>query len=118
MHRTPLPWADQAQAIARRDGFVCHRGVYVGMLGPTYETRAEYRMVRRLGGDVVGMSTVPEVIVAVQLGMQVLGLSTVTNACSPDQLGETSGEEVVAAAASASDKLLAIVEGVIAGIED
>lgn len=110
--------ADQALVIARRNDFVCHRGVYVGMLGPTYETRAEYRMVRRLGGDVVGMSTVPEVIVAVQLGMRVLGLSTVTNACSPDQLGETSGEEVVAAAASASDKLMTIVEGVIAALPE
>jgi len=110
--------ADQAIAIACREAFVCHRGVYVGMLGPTYETRGEYRMVRRLGGDVVGMSTVPEVIVAVQLGMRVLGLSTVTNACSPDQLGETSGEEVVAAAGAASEKLMTIVEGVIAGIPD
>lgn len=109
-------FADQAMSIARRSDFVCHRGVYVGMLGPTYETRAEYRMVRRLGGDVVGMSTVPEVIVAVQLGMRVLGLSTVTNACSPDQLGETSGEEVVAAAASAAGKLMTIVEGVVGGM--
>lgn len=110
--------ADQAQAIARREGFVCHRGVYVGMLGPTYETRGEYRMVRRLGGDAVGMSTVPEVIIAAQLGMRVLGLSTVTNACSPDQLGETSGEEVVAAASAASEKLMTMVEGVIAAIPD
>ncbi|QDU54947.1 Purine nucleoside phosphorylase 1 [Aeoliella mucimassa] len=108
--------ADRAQQVAREQGFLCHRGVYVGMLGPTYETRGEYRMVRRLGGDVVGMSTVPEVIVAVQLGMRVLGLSTVTNACSPDQLGETTGEQVVAAAASASDKLMAIVEGVLSSV--
>lgn len=105
-----------ALAVARRDGFVCHRGVYVGMLGPTYETRAEYRMLRRLGGDVAGMSTVPEVIVATQLGMRMLGLSTVTNACSPDQLSETTGEQVVAAAASASEKLTAIVKGVISDL--
>ncbi len=105
--------ADQAQSISRTSDIVCHRGVYVGMLGPTYETRAEYRMVRRMGGDVVGMSTVPEVIVAVQLGMRVLGLSTITNACSPDQLGKTTGEQVVAAAATASEELRAIVEGVL-----
>jgi purine-nucleoside phosphorylase len=105
--------ASLAQQVARRNDFICHRGVYVGMLGPTYETRGEYRMVRRIGGDVVGMSTVPEVIVAVQLGMRVLGLSTVTNACSPDQLGETSGEQVIAAAAGASEKLMTIVEGVL-----
>lgn len=108
--------ADQAQSIARRADFACHRGVYIGMLGPTYETRAEYRMVRRIGGDVVGMSTVPEVIVAVQLGMRVLGLSTITNACSPDQLGETTGEQVVAAAATASEKLRTIVEGVLSSL--
>lgn len=105
--------ADAAVAIGRRGRFVCHRGVYVGMLGPNYETRAEYRMLRRLGGDVAGMSTVPEVIVATQLGMRVLGLSTVTNVCSPDRIGETTGEQVVAAAASAGDKLTAIAESVI-----
>ena len=111
-----LHLADLAQQVARQHDFLCHRGVYVGMLGPTYETRGEYRMVRRLGGDVVGMSTVPEVIVAAQLGMRVLGLSTVTNACSPDQLGETTGEQVIAAAASASDKLMTIVEGVLIAV--
>ncbi len=108
--------AEQAEAVARTNDFACHRGVYVGMLGPTYETRAEYRMARKLGGDVVGMSTVPEVIVAVQQGMRVLGLSTITNACSPDMLGETSGEQVVAAASLASEKLQCIVEGVIAAL--
>ena len=104
---------DGALAIARANGFVCHRGTYVAMLGPTYETRAEYRMVRQIGGDAVGMSTVPEVIVARQLDMRVLGLSAITNACSPDQLSTTSGEEVIAAAGSAADKLTAIVEGTL-----
>ena len=102
-----------AQRTARDAGFPVHTGVYVAMLGPTYETRAEYRMVRQIGGDTVGMSTVPEVIAARHAGMRVLGISTVTNACSPDQLGETTHEEVVIAAASAGDKLRAIVEAVI-----
>ncbi len=102
-----------AQQTAREAGFPLHTGVYVAMLGPTYETRAEYRMVRRLGGDTVGMSTVPEVIAARHAGMRVLGISTVTNACSPDQLGETTHEEVVIAAASAGEKLRSIVEAVI-----
>ncbi len=102
-----------AESVARRAGFFCPRGVYVGMLGPTYETRAEYRMARRLGGDAAGMSTVPEVIAAQHGGVRVLGLSTITNACSPDQLGETSHEEVVTAAASAGEKLRAIVEAVV-----
>lgn len=105
---------DRALAIARRENFACHRGVYVAMLGPTYETRAEIRMLRYLGGDAVGMSTVPEVIVAVHSGLRVLGLSTITNVCSPDKPHTTSGEEVVATADTARDKLKAIVAGIIA----
>ena len=102
-----------ALAIARREDFACHRGVYIAMLGPTYETRAEIRMLRYLGGDAVGMSTVPEAIVAAHAGLRVLGLSTITNVCSPDKPHTTSGEEVVATAESASNKLLAIVTGTI-----
>jgi purine-nucleoside phosphorylase len=105
--------SDCALAIARRHHFVCHRGVYIAMLGPTYETRAEIRMLRSLGGDAVGMSTVPEVIVAAHTGLRVLGLSTITNVCSPDVPHSTSGEEVVATAETARDKLRAIVAGVI-----
>ncbi len=103
---------EQAQAIARREDFVCHRGVYVALSGPNYETRAEYRFLRQIGGDVIGMSTVPEVIVAHQLGVRVLALSTVTNVCLPDALGETDGDEVVAAASNAERKLRAIVLGI------
>jgi purine-nucleoside phosphorylase len=102
-----------AERIARREDFVLHRGVYVGMTGPTYETRAEYRFVRRIGGDVVGMSTVPEVIVAAHAGLRVLGLSTVTNVGLPDALGETSGEDVVQAAAIAGKRLIRIFLGVL-----
>lgn len=105
-----------AAEIARRENFVLHQGVYVAMLGPTYETRAEYRMVKQLGADAVGMSTVPEVIVARHAEMRVLGLSTITNVCSPDQLTETSGDEVIAAAGTAAGKLTAIVRGVVAGL--
>jgi purine-nucleoside phosphorylase len=104
---------DLALAIARRHNFVCHRGVYVAMLGPTYETRAEIRMLRHFGGHAVGMSTVPEVIVAMHAGMRVLGLSTITNVCSPDAPHSTSGDEVVAAAETAREKLRAIVAGVL-----
>jgi purine-nucleoside phosphorylase len=106
-------YSELALAAARRGNFVCHRGVYAGMLGPTYETRAEYRMLRRLGADAAGMSTVPEVIAAVHAGMRVLGVSTITNVCSPDKLGQTSGQEVVDAASGASAKLLAIARAVI-----
>ena len=104
---------DQALAIARKHDFACHRGVYIAMLGPTYETRAEIRMLRYIGGDAVGMSTVPEAIVAAHAGLRVLGLSTITNVCSPDTPHTTSGDEVVATANAARDKLKAIVAGVI-----
>lgn len=103
---------DLALAIARRQNFACHRGVYIAMLGPTYETRAEIRMLRRLG-DAVGMSTVPEVIVAAHAGLRVLGLSTITNICSPDLPHVASGEAVVATAETARQKLLSIVSGIL-----
>lgn len=109
---------EQAAAIARREDFALHQGVYVALSGPNYETRAEYRMLRHIGGDVVGMSTVPEVIVAHQLGLCVLALSTITNVCLPDALGEADGEAVVAAAAQAEFKLRAIVRGVMRTIDD
>jgi purine-nucleoside phosphorylase len=85
----------------------------MGMLGPSYETRAEIRMLREFGGDAVGMSTLPEVLVAVHSGMRVLGLSTITNICSPDEPHTTSGEDVVATAETARYQLQAIVAGVV-----
>lgn len=104
---------DRVLAIARRHDFVCHRGVYAAMLGPTYETRAEIRMLRYFDADAVGMSTVPEAIVAIHAGLRVLGLSTITNICSPDKQVTTSGHEVIATAETAREKLLAIVSGVV-----
>jgi purine-nucleoside phosphorylase len=104
---------ERALAIARCEDFACHRGVYIAMLGPTYETRAEIRMLRYLGGDAVGMSTVPEAIVAAHAGLRVLGLSTITNVCSPDAPHIASGEAVVAMAETARDKLKAIVSGIV-----
>jgi purine-nucleoside phosphorylase len=104
---------DRALAIARKNDFVCHRGVYAAMLGPTYETRAEVRMLRYFDADAVGMSTVPEAIVAIHAGLRVLGLSTITNICSPDKQVTTSGHEVIATAETARDKLLAIVTGIV-----
>lgn len=106
--------AERALAIARRADFVCHRGVYVAMLGPTYETRAEIRMLRAFGADAVGMSMVPETIVAAHSGLRVLGLSTITNICSPDIPQPASGEQVVATASAAKSNLSVIVAGVLA----
>lgn len=111
------PYDRQLQAaavkIAQREGFILHRGVYIAVLGPNYETRSEYRMLRRLGGDAVGMSTVPEVIVARHAGMRVLGLSTITNVGSPDALSETTAHDVLNVAAATATKLSKIVHGIV-----
>ena len=107
---------DSALAIARRENFVAHKGVYVAVTGPNLETRAEYRFLRQIGADVVGMSTVPEVIVAVHAGMRVLGLSIVTDMCLPDALKPASLAEILAVAAAAEPKLRKIVLGVVGGL--
>jgi purine-nucleoside phosphorylase len=108
------PLIERALAIARRENFSARRGVYVSVLGPNYETRAEYRCFRRIGGDVVGMSTVPEILAAARCGMRVLGLSVVTNVAKPDALAKTSGQEVIDIAARSEFKLRQIVLGVLA----
>jgi purine-nucleoside phosphorylase len=105
---------DGAVQIATENKFTVQRGVYTAMLGPNYETRAEYRFVHRIGGDVAGMSTVPEVSVAGKYGMRVLGMSIVSNVAIPDALAETSGQEVIDAAAMAAPQLKTIVMETIA----
>jgi len=99
--------------IARREKFTAHRGVYVAVSGPNLETRAEYRFLRTIGADVVGMSTVPETIVAVHCGLKVLGLSVVTDMCLPNELKPAEIHEILATAASAEPKLRAIVRGIV-----
>jgi purine-nucleoside phosphorylase len=105
---------DRALEIARRENFVAHKGVYVGVTGPNLETRAEYRFLRAIGADVVGMSTVPEVLVAVHAGMRVLGLSIITDMCMPDALEPADIEKILATAAEAEPKLRKIVLGILA----
>jgi purine-nucleoside phosphorylase len=102
-----------AEEVALEARIPLRRGVYVAVQGPNLETRAEYRMLRALGADVVGMSTVPEVIAAVHAGMRVLGLSIITDACLPDALQPTTLEEIVATARAAEPKLGAVVRGVV-----
>lgn len=101
---------------ARQCGFVLYEGVYAAMLGPNYETRAEYRFLKKIGADVVGMSTVPEVAAASQYGLNVLAMSVVTNIAKPDAIGATLGTEVVDVAAIAAPKLKSIVENTIRSI--
>ena len=89
------------------------KGVFVAVSGPNLETRAEYRFLRGIGADVVGMSTVPEVIVAVHQSMRVLGFSIMTDECFPDALKPVSLQEVIAVANSAEPKLTAIMKEVV-----
>ena len=102
-----------ARAVAGESQVTVRVGVYVAVTGPALETKAEYRMLRSMGADVVGMSTVPEVIVAHQSGMRVLGLSIITDMCLPDALEPASLEKILAVAATAEPKLTAIVRGVL-----
>lgn len=105
---------DKALEIARRENFAAHKGVFVAVLGPNLETRAEYRFLRQIGADVVGMSTVPEVITAVHCGLRVLGCSIVTDICLPDALEAVDVAEIIAAANAAEPKLRKIILGVLA----
>jgi purine-nucleoside phosphorylase len=107
---------ERALEIARQEDFAAHKGVYVAVTGPNLETRAEYRFLRAIGGDVVGMSTVPEVLVAIHGGMRVLGLSVVTDLCLPDSLEPADINKIIAVAASAEPKLRAIVLGILASL--
>ncbi len=89
------------------------KGVYVAMQGPNLETRAEYRFLRTIGADAVGMSTVPETIVAVHMGMRVLGFSILTDECFPDALKPVTIKEVIAVAKKAEPKMTAVMKEVV-----
>jgi purine-nucleoside phosphorylase len=102
-----------AKAVALEKGFALREGVYAAVQGPNLETRAEYRMLRAMGADVVGMSTVPEVIVARHGGMRVLGCSIITDQCLPDALEAASLDRILAVAAKAEPRLTALVQGVL-----
>ena len=104
---------EQAHRVARANNFKLQQGVYVAVTGPNYETRAEYRLFRKIGGDSVGMSTVPEVLAAVTCDMRVCGLSLITNVAQPDSPIKNDAEEVVVAAEKAGDKVRTIVKGLL-----
>lgn len=90
-----------------------HQGVYVAVVGPNLETRAEYRFLRYIGADVVGMSTVPEVIVARHMNLKVLGIGVVTDECFPDALEPVTLEHVLEAAGIAEPKLTALMSALV-----
>lgn len=102
-----------ANVVAVESGISIHEGVYLAVVGPNLETRAEYRMLRRMGGDVVGMSTVPEVLVANHMNMSVLAFSVITDECFPDVLQPVSLEDVLTAAAKASPPLIELLRKLI-----
>jgi purine-nucleoside phosphorylase len=104
---------DKGLEIARQQNFVAHRGVTVAVTGPNLETRAEYRFLRRIGADVVGMSTIPEAIVAVHCGLRTFGLSVVTDMCYPDHAEPVNVEQIIATANAAGPKLRAMVCGIL-----
>lgn len=105
---------DRALSIARAEDIVAHKGVFVAVAGPNLETRAEYRFLRTIGADVVGMSTVPEVLVAVHCGLRVVGFSIITDMCLPDALKPANVEEIIAVANETQPRLCRLVAGVLA----
>ena len=111
------PYSLALQAIAQKCALDLesrlHRGVYAAVTGPALETRAEYRMLRAMGADLVGMSTVPEVIVARHMGMPVLGLSNITDECLPDALEPVDVAKIIAAAKAAEPELTRLIVRVV-----
>jgi purine-nucleoside phosphorylase len=106
----------KAMAAAKKQNLQLRKGVYVMVTGPNLETRAEYRMLRNLGADVVGMSTVPEVIAARHLGMKVAAFSILTDMCLPDELEEANIDKIIATAKKAEPKLTKLVKAVVASL--
>lgn len=102
-----------AAQIAQTEKITLHEGVYVGVAGPNLETKAEYTFLRRIGADVVGMSTVPEVIVGVHAGLRIFGVSCVTDRCIPETLKPTTVEEVIRVAMAAEPKITTLITRMI-----
>lgn len=102
-----------AQGVALEEKFAVQKGVFVAVAGPNLETRAEYRFLRQIGADVVGMSTVPEVIVGVHSKMRILGISVITDQCLPDALEPAVLADIIAVANAAEKKLRVLVRRVV-----
>lgn len=102
-----------ARAVALEAGIPLREGVFVAVMGPNLETRAEYRMLRAIGADVVGMSTVPEVIAARHAGLRALGVSIITDQCLPDALEPATVERIIKTAMDAEPRLTALIRGVV-----
>jgi purine-nucleoside phosphorylase len=116
------PYDKRLIAVARKAALQlaipCQPGVFVAVTGPNLETRAEYRMLRSMGADVVGMSTVPEVIVAVHAGLRVLGFSIVTDVCLPDALEPVDIQKILAVAARGGERLARLIPAILERLDD
>lgn len=108
--RSLIEIADQ---VALDNAIKMHHGVYVAVTGPNLETKAEYRFLRQIGGDVVGMSTVPEVIAAIHMGMKTLGISVITDECFPDALEPVDMKHILEAADMAEPKMTKVMIGTL-----
>lgn len=107
---------DLARSTGLALGIPVQKGVLVAVSGPNLETRAEYRMLKLLGADVVSMSTVPEVLVAIHAGMKVLGFSIVTDLCLPDALEPVEVPKILANAAKGGERLARLIPRILAGL--
>jgi purine-nucleoside phosphorylase len=104
---------DKALDIAAANNITCHKGVYVAVTGPNLETKAEYKYLRVIGGDAVGMSTVPEVIVANHMGLPVFAVSVLTDEGFTETLNPVSVEDILAVASDAEPKMTLILKELI-----
>jgi purine-nucleoside phosphorylase len=104
---------EKSLEIARKNNIIAHKGVFVAVSGPNLETRAEYRFLRAIGADVVGMSTVPEVIVAAHCGLKAVGFSVITDMCLPDALEAADVSKIIAVANGAEPLLRKLICGVL-----
>ena len=115
------PYDAQLIGLARQSALEraipCHKGVFVAVTGPNLETRAEYRMLRGMGADLVGMSTVPEVIVAVHAGLRVLGFSIVTDICLPDALEPVDIRKIIEVAGRGGERLSRLIPRILERLE-
>jgi purine-nucleoside phosphorylase len=107
---------ERLDAISKREGIALHHGVYAAVIGPQLETRAEYRMLKILGADAVGMSTVPEVIVANHLRLPVVAVSVLTDECDPDNLESVDINEIIAVANEAEPNMICLFKALLRDI--
>jgi purine-nucleoside phosphorylase len=101
------------EAIAKAHNIKIHKGVYASVVGPQLETRAEYRMLKIIGADAVGMSTVPEIIVANHLGLKAAAVSVLTDECDPDHLEPVNIDDIIAMAAKAEPEMITLFKELI-----